>query len=271
MEALRLTVGARIVDAKLVRRGAVVWAAQAEYEGIEDLTRAIADLGAAEGAPRGRRRVNVTLDAALAQVRMLSEIPPVGARALAELVALQSGRFFRRNGKPLATDARWLERRRRDRRTVIAAAVEEPVVDAIVEGVFVGGLALGSIRPAGEQAAALRFQSRVAVSRRNASLRRQARALLVLGAIAWAAAVAVAFVRMRNYSAAVRAELAALEAPARAAIEARRAVNEAAAAADAIAATEATRGAMALRLARAADSLQDGAFLRRLDLPAEGR
>ena len=271
MEALRLAVGSRAVYAELSRRGAVVWAAQAEYEGVEDLTRAIADLGAADGAPRGRRRVDVTLDSSVGQVRMLTEIPPVNERSLAELVALQSGRFFRRNGKPLATDARWLERRRRDRRTVIAAAVEEPLLDAIADGVSAGGLALGTIRPAGDQAARLRFRSRAAASRRSASLRRQVRVLFLLGGVAWAAAATLIVVRSRSHAAAIRAEIAALEDPARAAIEARRALNEAAAAVGAIAATDAARGAMALRLARAVDSLPDGAFLSVLDLPAEGK
>jgi hypothetical protein len=271
MEALSLMVGLRVVSAELTRRGAVVWAAQAEYEGVEDLTRAIAELGSADGAPRGRRRVHVTLDASLGQVRMLTEIPPVSERCLGELVALQSGRFFRRNGKPLATDARWLERRKRDRRTVIAAAVEEPVLDAIADGVSAGGLALGTIRPAGDQAARLRFRSRAAAFRRSASLRRQVRVLFLLGGVAWAAAATLLVMRNRNYAVAIRAEIAALEEPARAAIEARRALNEAAAAVEVIAATEAARGRMALRLVRSVDSLRDGAFLSVLDLPAEGK
>lgn len=270
-EAIRLTVGARAVGAELVRRGTVVWAAQAEYEDVEDLRRTIAELGAAEGAPRRRRRVDVTLDPGLAQVRRLTEIPPVGGRALGELVALQSSRFFRRNGKPLATDARWVERRKRDRRTVIAAAVEEPVLDAIVEGLTAGGLAVGSVRPAGDEAAGLRFRSRAAALRRASSLRRQVRALLLLGGAVWVTAAIVGAARIRSHSSAIRAGIEALEEPARAAVEARRALNEAAAAVEAIAATEATRGAMALRLARAVDSVPDGAFLSTLDLPAEGQ
>lgn len=270
-EALRLTIGMGVVNAELVRRGAVVWAAQAEYATVEELTRAIAELGAAEGAPRGRHRVHVTLDPGIAQVRRLAEIPPVGERALGDMVALQSSRFFRRNGKPLVTDARWLERKKRNRKTVIAAAVEEPVLDAIAGGISAGGLAIGPIRPAGDEASRLRFRSRAAVSRRALELRRQARALLLLGAVAWLAAAVTGAVRIRNHSAAIRAEIAALEEPARAAIEARRALNEAAAAVDAIAATEAARGAMALRLAHAVDTLSDRSYLSNIDLLAEGK
>ena len=42
------------------------------------------------------------------QLRTLSDLPPVKPRALAALVAHQADRFFRKNGRPLATDAVWV-------------------------------------------------------------------------------------------------------------------------------------------------------------------
>src|SRR6266511_6201537 len=60
-------------------------------------------------APTERcRRLRVTLERPPAQTRTLTDLPPVRDRDLASLVANQAGRFFRRNGTALVTDATWV-------------------------------------------------------------------------------------------------------------------------------------------------------------------
>src|SRR5207249_9341128 len=93
------------------------------------------------------RRLRVTLQRPPAQTRTLSDLPPVRDRELASLVANQAGRFFRRNGAALVTDATWVTND--VGRVTQAAAVEEPLVLAIVAGAREAGLVVDRITPAG--------------------------------------------------------------------------------------------------------------------------
>jgi len=138
---LHLIVGDSNVRAEAMRSGVVVWAGEATYESPNDLADVVAQLAA---APAERcRRLRVTLERPPAQTRTLTDLPPVRERELPSLVANQSGRFFRRNGAALVTDATWVTNG--SRRVTHAAAVEEPLVLAIVAGAAEAGLALESV------------------------------------------------------------------------------------------------------------------------------
>ena len=87
-------------------RGSVTWAGEASYAELGELADAIARLAAEP--PRACRRVTVELERPPVQLRALHDLPPVKPRHLAALVAQQAGRFFRKNGQPLVTDAAWV-------------------------------------------------------------------------------------------------------------------------------------------------------------------
>src|SRR2546426_6102730 len=86
--------------------------------------------------PGACRRLVVSLDRPPVQLRTLSALPPVKPQHLAALVAQQAGRFFRKNGQPLVTDAVWVGKGAA--RVARAAAVEERLVEAIVGGARAG-------------------------------------------------------------------------------------------------------------------------------------
>src|SRR2546425_5004543 len=143
---LRLRIGRSSLRAEAVEHGSVTWAGEASYGELGELTDAIARVVAEP--PRACRRLVVTLDRPAVQVRTLTELPPVKAKHLVALVAQQAGRFFRKNGQALITDAAWVGRG--PTRLARAAAVEEPLVEAIAAGARAAGLWLESIAPAGE-------------------------------------------------------------------------------------------------------------------------
>src|SRR5439155_23446863 len=116
--------------AEAVERGSVTWAGEASYGDVGELAEAIARLAAEP--PRACRRITVTIERPPVQVRALTDLPPVKPRHLAALINQQAGRFFRKNGQSLITDAVWVGTR--DTRLARAAAVEEPVVEAIAAG-----------------------------------------------------------------------------------------------------------------------------------------
>jgi cell division protein FtsB len=142
---LHLSVGNSSVHAEATRAGVVIWAGEAAYESPDDLAEVIAGLAAApaERCPR----VWVTLERPPAQTRTLNDLPPVRDRELAALVANQAGRFFRRNGATLVTDAIWVANG--NGRVTHAVAVEEPLVLAIVAGAREAGLVVERITVAG--------------------------------------------------------------------------------------------------------------------------
>ncbi|HEV8197336.1 MAG TPA: hypothetical protein VGP87_11885, partial [Gemmatimonadales bacterium] len=121
-----------LLEARLQRGGSVLWSGQAEYHGRAELADAIARLVAEPALVKPGRRLRVELVRPVVQLRTLADLPPVRVSHLRALVEQQAHRYFRKNGVPLVLDATWSERKRRV--TVHAAAVEEPVVNAIVEG-----------------------------------------------------------------------------------------------------------------------------------------
>jgi hypothetical protein len=183
----------------------VLWAAESSYSSPGELREAIAQLTAGESMPMKAPRLRVELGPQLAQVRTLHGLPPVHAGHLKALVANQAGRFFRRNGKPLVTDAAWPGGKRGV--VAFAAAAEEPWIAAILDGAADGGGEVESIRPGGP--AGVRLELLSAEERR----RRRRRELVALGRLAaiaamtWSAAVAVWGARFEHERRAVNREI----------------------------------------------------------------
>lgn len=130
-----VTLGAAIshdaVRAVSVQNGAIVWTSEAARsdESMPALDAALRECLA--GAPKrrwGRTRIVVAVGPHSAQMRLLTELPPLeDPRALARVVEEGTSRFFLRNGVPLVTTGiriaapgeAW------------AAAFEQPLVDII--------------------------------------------------------------------------------------------------------------------------------------------
>jgi hypothetical protein len=210
-----------VVRAEARRDARVVWAGEAEYVTVEDLTDVIARLAA---VPTERcRLLRVTLERPPAQTRTLTDLPPVRERELAALVATQAGRFFRRNGAPLVTDAVWVTNGKQATPTRVtqAAAVAEPLLIAIVAGAAQAGLIVESIGAAGMSPQLQLLPS----AERAVRLRAARRAVVRLGAAAagiWLVAAALFGGRMFLERRDIDAELAAADAPLEALRDVRR-------------------------------------------------
>ena len=257
------------VRAEAVRGGAVVWAAEAGHSGPADLAAAIAELAGEPVVQGACRRADVMLERPLVQLRTLEGIPPVGDRALSALVANQAGRYFRRNGKPLVAAAVWAERRARDRRTVAAAATEEPWLDAIAAGVRGSRLELGAIRPV-DGPAGLELISTSERTARRGRARLGMRRLAGVAAAAWVLAGTCAVGRLLLERRAIEREIAMLAAPAAAATEARRAVGHALRTIEAVNATDASRGGAIRRLGLVVGALPRSAWLTSVQWDSAG-
>src|SRR3989442_3488375 len=168
---LRLRIGRPSRGAESVEPPAVVWAGEASYANVVELADAIARLAAEP--PRACRRLVVSLDRPPVQLRTLSALPPVKPQHLAALVAQQAGRFFRKNGQPLVTDAVWVGKGAT--RVAHAAAVEEPLVEAIAAGARAAGLWLQTITPTAAGAPLMLLPNSERESRERAARRRTRR------------------------------------------------------------------------------------------------
>jgi hypothetical protein len=253
---LQLRVGESSVHAEATRAGAVVWAGDAAYESPDDLAEVIAGLAA---APAERcRRVWVTLERPPAQTRTLQDLPPVRDRELAALVANQAWRFFRCNGATLITDATWVANG--NGRVTHAAAVEEPVVLAIVAGAREAGIVVERITPVGVSPELQLLPTAERAVRERARCRMLLR-LGIAGLAVWFAAGlgfgARLIVERRN----VEAELSAADAPLAALREVRIEMRSAEAMVQQLADARRSRGQALATLARVNAALPDSAVV----------
>jgi hypothetical protein len=262
---LLLRVGPSTLRAQVARGGTVIWSAQATYANLQELSDAIARLAAEP--PRRCKQVVVAIEHPPVQLRTLCDLPPVKPRALAALVAHQADRFFRKNGKPLASDAVWVANGAAP--MARAAAVEEPLVDAIVTGARAAGLSVEAIMPADERAPLLLLPSSERASRRRAE-QRFTRRLTVGAASVWLAAGALFAVRLAWERRAVEREFAALGGPLGAVLAARRELREAELTVRAVTQVEQTRGRSLALLGAIAASLPDSAVVTSLNWKADG-
>lgn len=267
---LVVRIGAGSARAELTRGRRVLWTAEAVFVTPDELREAIAQLTAGESMPARAQRLRVELGAPLAQIRTLHDLPPVRAGHLKALVANQAGRFFRRNGKPLVTDAAWPGGRRRGA-VAFAAAAEEPWIAAILEGAGTGGGAVESIRPAGAPAAA-RLELFTAEERRRRRSHERATLgrLATIAALTWVVAAAVWGVRFERERRAVDREIGRLRTPADAIGSARRALGAAAELVDSVERAERGRGRTLEQLAGLSVALPDSAYATSLALDGNG-
>jgi len=253
---LHLRVGSTMVRAAALRSETVVWAGEATYDSREDLAEVVARL-AAEPTERCQR-VQVTLERPPVQTRTLTDLPPVRDRELSALVANQAGRFFRRNGAPLVTDAVWVGNG--TGRVAHAAAVEEPLLLAIVAGAAQAGLVLERIAPAD---AAPQLQLLPTVER--AARKRANRRLLVrlAGAVflAWLVAAISFGLRVAMERRAIDRELAAANAPLAALHDVRREMRSAETMVRTVARSQRSRGRALATLARVNTALPDSVVI----------
>jgi len=269
---LRLRIGRGTLEAKAVRGHRVVWVGQAAFEGPDTLQEAIAQLSTEKSLPSGLRGIRARLDSSLAQVRTLEGLPPVKESALKSLVAQQAPRFFRKNGKPLVTDAVWISRNGGKGAVAQAAAVEEPWIEAISAGARDAGLELEEVRPVSGDPVAGRL-SLLPHAERIRRRRSQLLALWRLAALActlWAVAGIAFMARIHRETARIKAELADLKAPVRAVTAARRKLSDAARMVEAVERSNRERGTILLRLAAITTALPDSAYLTSLVLEERG-
>ena len=257
--ALHLRIGRSALRAEAMYLGAVAWAGESSYADVAELADAIARLAAE--APRRCRRLRVALERPPVQVRSLGKLPPVKARELKALVAHQAARFFRRNGSPLVTDAAWVEGA--STRVVRAAAVEEPLVEAIAAGARAAGLVLDTIVPA-DETAPLRLLPTSERARRERVARRRTRALAVTACGVWFATGALFVTRLAVERRTVERELAALQQPLAAVMAARRELRDAEATVNAVAAAELLRGRSLAALVSITRALPESSVLMSL-------
>lgn len=253
---LRLMVGESSVRAEASQSGAVFWAGEATYESPGDLGEVVARLAA---APSQRcRRLRVVLERPPAQTRTLSDLPPVRDRELACLVANQAGRFFRRNGAPLVTDATWVTNG--SGRVTQAAAVEEHLVVAIVAGAAEAGLLVESITAAGvsPQLQLLPTAERAGRARMH---RRTVMRLAVAACAAWLVAGVLFGVRLLIERREVETQLAAADAPLTALHDVRREMRAAEAMVLGLAEARRSRGHAIAALARVNGAIPDSAVI----------
>jgi len=253
---LRLRIGRSSLHAEAVEHGSVTWVGEAFYAELGELADAIARLAAEP--PRACRRLVVSLDRPPVQLRTLSALPPVKPQHLAALVAQQAGRFFRKNGQPLVTDAAWVGKGAT--RVAHAAAVEEPLVEAIAAGARAAGLWLETITPTGDGAPLTLLPNSERESRERAA-RRRTRQLAVAACGLWLAAGALFVGRLIWERRAVDRELAALAQPLAAVLAARRELRDAETTLNAIAAAERERGRSLGLIAAVTGALPDSSVL----------
>lgn len=253
---LHLSVGHAAVRAEAIRAAATIWAGEAAYDTLSDLVEVIARLAT---APAERcRRVRVTLERPPAQTRTLTDLPPVRDRELASLVANQAGRFFRRNGAPLVTDATWVTNG--VGRVTHAAAVEEPLVLAIVAGAAEAGLVVESITAAA-MSPLLQLLPTAERAVRARARRRAVIRLAIVAGVAWLVAGALFGVRLMIERRDVEAQLAAADAPLAAMRDVRRDMRTAETMVLGLAEARRSRGEALATLARVNGAMPDSSVL----------
>jgi len=252
---LGLRIGRATLRAEAVRTGVVTWAGEVSYTDVTELADAIARLAAE--APAGCRWLRVVLERPPAQFRTLVDLPPVKAGHLAALVAQQAGRFFRKNGQALVTDAAWVGKEAPG--VARAAAVEEPLVEAIAAGARAAGLWLETIAPADHHT--LRLLPHSERESRERAARRRTRRLALATCSVWLTAGALLCGRLLWERRVVEQELATVAQPLAAVLEARRELRDAETTLNAVAAAERERGRSLGLIAAVTGALPDSSVL----------
>lgn len=268
---LRILVGTGRARADLRREDTVSWSGEIAFAGADELRDTLTALLVGGVLPERPGALEVELERSLAQVRTLSALPPVSAAQLKSLVATQSGRFFRRNGKPLVTDAVW-GTGARESRVVLAAAVEEPWVDAVAEAARAGGVPLQSVCPADlPTGVRIRLRSTAERTHLRQNQRLAVRRFAVLVAGIWVAAAATLAVRLHAARVTTDREIASLEAPVAAITQADQALDSASRMVEGLARARRDRSRVLISLTSISAVLPESAFVASVSLDARGR
>jgi hypothetical protein len=129
----------------MVRDECILWAGESPIDDGTQLGGAVAKLLGGVVVPRWPRpRVFAAIGPAQAQVKHLRGLPPVpDARVIAKLVQESPGRFFLKNGVPLAMTGVRLA----DKGSAWGGALDEPVVRTIADACLRNKFILGGIVP----------------------------------------------------------------------------------------------------------------------------
>ncbi len=263
-----LRVGATSLEARVERGRQQLWAGQSEYHTREELADAIARLVAEPEILRSGKRLVVELLRPVVQLRTLNDVPPVRSALVRPLVEQQAQRYFRKNGCPLVLDAVRTGGLRS--RTVQAAAVEEPVIQAIAEGARAGGFQLEQVRPAEWPELGLSLLMKEERDRRTRNARLSIRRLGIAVALLWLGAVAAGIGSHRVQSRAVEEQLGRLVRSVAAIAEARRQLHLAESSIARLDLEQAMKVRQTRLVLAIAGALPDSAFLTSLDLDSTG-
>jgi hypothetical protein len=267
---LLLTVSRVEVEAEVRHRGRPVWRGSAEHGGPDDLGAAIAQLATA-GAPLHHGPVvKVEFVPPIAQVRTLDRLPPVRGRALADLVSVQRSRYFRQNGKPLVTAARWLSRKRGQPPIARAAAIEQHWGEAVLDACRTAGLDVDTMGPAGLGEAQLDLMPPAERLARGRRLRARLRRWSLAAAAGWVLLGVAAAVRFSHEERRVTARLDALKKPAAALASAKAALRDGSETLATVAAAEGKRAGVLRVMAAVVEALPDSSYLTVFELDAAG-
>ncbi len=250
----------------MVRHGATDWAAECPWGSETDLVDGIARLAAEP--PQPCRRVTVAMERPLVQLRTMRDLPPVRAAVLPRLVAAQDRRYFRRNGRPLVTDAVWIADN--GSRVARAAAVDQALVEAIAAGARAAGLEITRLTVA-EGPRALSLLPPAERHVRDRVARRRLRRLTAVTAGVWVAAAGLLAGRLTTERRRIDAELAAAHEPLTAVRAARRELADAQTAIHALRAAERERGRALATLGAIARALPDSVVLTSLTWTTQER
>ncbi len=268
---LRLEIGPGALAARIERRGAVLWSGAAPWTTPDELADAIAALTGPVAQHGASRRVTARLAPGVVQARTLVDLPPVPARALSLLVARGASRYFRQNGHPLVTAARWVIEGTPPVRGARAVATDAELAAAVLRGAERAGLWLTDLAPGALEDRGFSLLPVAERARRRRAGWVRAGWCVAAGALLCAILGLVMWGRLTARARVVEADLARLAAPRTALLAARRSLDSAAALVAALENSSARRGAVLDRLIAVARGLPDSTVLLALEVDAAGR
>jgi hypothetical protein len=260
----RVSVGR--IRAELRHRGALRWAAEAEWTTVETLAEVVAELAGRAELPAWGREVRFVLENNLIQARRLHDLPPLRRGQVAALVALTPQRYFRRNGTPLVTDACWVGPR--GGREVVAVAVELPLARALVRGAAEAGLAVAGLGP--DLPGGLSLLPPDEQARRDATRRRWTRWSGMAAAVAWVVLGATIWAHQLFERRRLDARLEEVRGPLAAVLTAEAGVDSAERMIALLERESGAEGEVVAVLFRVAAALPDSAFLTQLRVDSAG-
>lgn len=174
--------------AELWTHGRVAWSTNAQFRTPEELSDAVGQVITALPPEAAGSRAELRVGRPRLQYRELAELPRLRAGATRALVAHQSSRFFRQNGHPLITDARWRAPAADAPGRVCAIAVEEDWIQFLLDEVTRRGIPVANVGPAIEgPLAAMTLWPGSAKQAKAAREQRSRRRLTVTAALVWLA------------------------------------------------------------------------------------